>query len=460
LKPGDQVPTEEEICAQFGVSRTPVRQALLELVREGVLNRTAGRGTFVSFPDEKAITLRVVVPDERWSWLLRDAAGLWNMQHSSERIELKFDAVSLWDLHDHLSLLVAQGQAPDISVLDSVWVAEFAHRRYIYSISALDPGWAREMHDRYFQSILGANIYQGEQYGFPTNADAAVLWYRRDWFSLEGLEPPKTWEELLSVGRHFSQPKIRERYGLGVYPLAFVGGQTGGETTTYQLLPSIWSEGGEIIDQDKIILNSPATHRALAFLKRLIYQERLVSPDVARMAWNGAATAFATGEVAMAFGGTYENFIIQSITGWDLETFLSRVGFVPIPTGSQGTPSTLVGGMTYGIYRQSRFPTEALTLLKLTLTPQILKPFSLRTGQNPAYISVAQAIKSEENSFLEQAASLFTQGRSRPSLPSYDRISRQIQEMVEVCLTGQIEIEVAAGRAAERISGITGYPVL
>ena len=460
LKPGDQVPTEEEICERYSVSRTPVRQAVLELVREGVLNRTAGRGTFVSYPEEKVITLRAVIPDERWSWLLEDAAGLWNTQHQNKRIELQFEAVSLWDLHDRLSLLVAQGQAPDISVFDSVWVAEFAHRRYIYPISEIDPGWVHEVRDRYFPSILEANMYQGEQYGFPTNADAAVLWYRRDWFSSEGVQPPKSWEELISVGRHFCQPEARERYGLGPYPLAFVGGQTGGETTTYQFLPFIWSEGEGIIDQDKIVLNSPATHRALAFLRRLIHQEELASPEVTRMVWNGAAKAFAQGEVAMAFGGTYENFIVQSITGWDLDTFLERVGFVPIPADSQGVLSTLVGGMTYGIYRQSRFPEEALALLKLTLTPQILKPFSLRTGQNAAYISVAQAIKSEENSFLERAALLFTQGRSRPSLPAYDRVSRQIQEMIEVCLTGRLEIEAATARAAERISGITGYPVL
>lgn len=459
LKPGDQVETEEEICDRFGISRTPVRQALLELVHEGVLTRTAGRGTFVTFPEQREITLRVVVPDERWSWLLRDAASLWNENNSPGNIKLVFSTVPLADLHDRLSLLVAQGQAPDISILDSVWIAEFAHRSYLYPLSELDPKWALDVQNDFYPSILSANSYNGEQYALPTNADATVLWYRRDWLSAEGLEPPRTWDELVSVGNYFCQPEIRARYGLGPHPLAFVGGRAGGETTTYQLLPFIWSAGGAMITGNTVTLDSTATRQALVFIKSLVHQEQLASPDVVSSAWNGAAKAFAQEKAALAVGGTYENFIIQSITGWDLQTFLSRVGFVPIPAGPGGSQTTLVGGMTYGIYRQSRFAQEALDLLKLTLNTQVLKPFSLRTGQNAAYIPVAQAIQPEQDGFLGRTASLFTQGSSRPSLPAYDQVSRQFQEMVEACLTDRLSIEGAVSRTTERISGITGFPV-
>jgi len=50
LKVGDQIPTEMELIKQYRVSRPTVRRAIAELVQEGYLERTRGRGTFVSRP--------------------------------------------------------------------------------------------------------------------------------------------------------------------------------------------------------------------------------------------------------------------------------------------------------------------------------------------------------------------------------------------------------------------------
>lgn len=43
---GERIPSEHELCAEFGVSRPTIRQALDILVQEGRLYRHAGRGTF------------------------------------------------------------------------------------------------------------------------------------------------------------------------------------------------------------------------------------------------------------------------------------------------------------------------------------------------------------------------------------------------------------------------------
>lgn len=48
LKPGEKMPPEEEICAMLGISRTTVRQAMNQLVEQGLLTRYRGKGTFVS----------------------------------------------------------------------------------------------------------------------------------------------------------------------------------------------------------------------------------------------------------------------------------------------------------------------------------------------------------------------------------------------------------------------------
>jgi GntR family transcriptional regulator len=49
-KRGKQIPTERELAERYGCSLITVRRALDELAREGRLERTRGRGTFVAEP--------------------------------------------------------------------------------------------------------------------------------------------------------------------------------------------------------------------------------------------------------------------------------------------------------------------------------------------------------------------------------------------------------------------------
>lgn len=50
FKPGEALPTEERICAQYGVSRITVRRALDALIAEGLITKRRGVGTFVTPP--------------------------------------------------------------------------------------------------------------------------------------------------------------------------------------------------------------------------------------------------------------------------------------------------------------------------------------------------------------------------------------------------------------------------
>lgn len=56
LKEGQVIPSESELCARYQVSRITVRKAIDELVRDGLVYRIKGKGTFVQNLEKKGLS--------------------------------------------------------------------------------------------------------------------------------------------------------------------------------------------------------------------------------------------------------------------------------------------------------------------------------------------------------------------------------------------------------------------
>ncbi len=56
-KPGEHLPSEEELCAEYNVSRVTVRNSLSRLSAEGLIERAAGKGTIVAKPKVREMIL-------------------------------------------------------------------------------------------------------------------------------------------------------------------------------------------------------------------------------------------------------------------------------------------------------------------------------------------------------------------------------------------------------------------
>ena len=105
-KPGDKLPTEPEVMAEQGVSRTVVREAMSRLQAAGWVETRHGVGTFVLQPQTSAppldLTIAVTIRDVLAMLELRisletEAAGLAAMRRTEEQLARMRDAVAAFE---------------------------------------------------------------------------------------------------------------------------------------------------------------------------------------------------------------------------------------------------------------------------------------------------------------------------------------------------------------------------
>jgi len=447
FRPGDRIPTEYELCEQFGISRAPVRQALLELVNEGVLYRQQGSGTFVNHHrGETALSLRVIVTEDLWIPSLNKAVSIYNDEQKSPRVKLEVETLGRPQLRAKILSAVGRGEAPDIALIDWAWVSEFAGLRFLKRLDILDREWTETFKADLFPAFVDRST--PVLYGVQPEANVSMLWYRKDWFEREGQTPPQTWDELVQTAKHFKR--------FVEFPLTFVASCRAGETTTYQLLPFLWSTGGCLFSDGKVMLGEQAVI-TLEFLSSLVHKYRVASPEVVSYAWDRPARLFAKGDAVMAVGGSYEKPLIQEESGWDDETFRNKVGCIPVPAGPGGAQATVAGGMAYVIFRQSKDAKLALDVLKRVVSPPLMREFCTKTGRSPTLVSVGETLDTEQDWFSYRVALFLHSARTRSSIPEYARVSKQVQLMVENAISGRVLPREAVEKTQEILQAVISH---
>ena len=441
-----RLPTEHALCSQHAISRTPVHRALAELAAEGVILRHRRRGSFVNphwlRRNTRSLDLRVIVPEGPWEDLLRKASGEANLSVAT---------VDLRDLHQSVVHAVAEGRAPDIAVIDSVWVREFAAAGFLWPLAELSPDW---VHDEYEPDVLEpfaeANTFDGSLVAVQAEADVAGLWYRRSVLDELGVGVPRSWSEFADTAA-----AIAER-GLPA-PVVLPGGSAAGEATTYCLLAMLAANGVSVLEDDAVTLDCPGTVELLRVLRRLV-EVGLVATEVVAYPADRPIKLLAAGGAALCFGGSYEAAALQKAAGVGADEAWSLFGFAPIPRGTRPDFDTLAGGMVYVVFRQAANPRWAMKLIANAVTPPALAEMSATTGQLPSRRSAISLVASS-STFLEETAAMLERATVRPVTSSYPRVSAQLQSMLEAALVGRLQPEEAVSRTADMIGAITGLAI-
>ncbi|MFN8590591.1 MAG: extracellular solute-binding protein [Thermomicrobiales bacterium] len=172
-------------------------------------------------------------------------------------------------------------------------------------------------------------------YAIPTAGESVFLIYRKDLFDAAGIEPPKTWDELLAIAKQFHEGGEVE----GVAFRAVKGWQF---TYTYSIF--LFPFGGKMIDPEtgKVVIDSPESAAALDFMKAL---KPYAPVGIESFSFPESFAAMQNGDVAMLIEATAAG---PEMENPEKSTVAGKLGYAVLPAGPAGA-YTGVWGWSFGI---------------------------------------------------------------------------------------------------------------
>ncbi|MBI5671523.1 MAG: sugar ABC transporter substrate-binding protein [Chloroflexi bacterium] len=197
-------------------------------------------------------------------------------------------------------------------------------------------------------------------YGIPIVTEREMLYYRRDIFEENGLQPPQTLDELEQIAAQLHNPD-EEFYGV------VVRGRRSPAVTQFSSF--LYSFGGEwITEEGQSGLDSEEALQAYTYYGNLL--RNYGPPGVTNMSWPEALALFQQGRVAMWLDADvfYANVIdpTQSVVA-------DTTGFAPFPEGPAGANNYNVTSWGLGMNAASEVKDAAWEFLKwATSKPVVL----------------------------------------------------------------------------------------
>jgi ABC-type glycerol-3-phosphate transport system substrate-binding protein len=440
-----RLPTERELCERFGLSRTPVTRALTELAAEGVVVRRRRHGTFVN---PHRFGGRVDSCEVR---VLMSASGRRepHLRTVPPGVRLEVAQAELSNLHDVFVRAVAEGRAPDLAVLDSAWVPEFAASGFLWPLEELDSSWAdSELRRDFLEPFASAHRIDGGTVAVQAETAVAGMWYNR---AAVASQVPGTWEELREAGRRLAAVQ-------GGPVLVAPVGPSAEESGNCCLIALLASNGARVLGSDGVTIDSPASVEALRLLRTLVDDE-VLSFGAAGHERDWPIRMLGGGDALMAFGGSREAPALAGYAGLELDAAADMFGFMPVPAGPRGQAAVLVGGFALCIPRQARQPAAAMEVLKAAVAGPALKRFSAQAGKIPPRRSMAAELIGRAP-FRSFSPGLLDCAVTAPVTPAHALVSTQMSAMLEAVLADRLSPEAAVSRAADLIGAVTGLPVV
>lgn len=249
-----------------------------------------------------------------WSWRVQDEQ-LWakvqeQLDANNENIKIEFRGVKSTEFDSVLKTAMAGGDGPDIfTARGGSGTRSYAEAKQIEPLDSLDLSG-------FDQGILDQASFEGKVYAVPFAVQTLTFFYNKKIFDENGIQEPKTWDELMTT--------METLKSKGITPLA-IGGKDGyAINLMVDVIGATWL--GDQWAQDAIDGKTNfADPKFVDVLTKINTLKQYAQDGYVGTAQRDARTLFATGQTAMIIDGIWavNTYYLKTDPNIQLGSFLA-----------------------------------------------------------------------------------------------------------------------------------------
>ena len=342
-------------------------------------------------------------------------------------------------------LLAASASDIDVIRIDVVWPGILGN--FLLDLLPYAKGAEKE----HFESIVANNMIDGHLVAMPWQADAGVLYYRKDLLEKYKEAPPTTWEQLGKTAKKV-QDAERKAGQKDLWGFVFQGKAY--EGLTCNALEWVVSYGGgSVVEPDgKISINNPQAAAALTTVASWVGE--IAPPGVLSYEEDEARGVFQSGNAVFMRNWPYAWALAQK----EGSVVKDKVTVIALPKAEGGRGAAALGGWNLAVSKFSKHPEVAADLVLYLTGAEEEKRRAIEYSIQPTRPSIYEDKDVlAKNPFFANLLTTFKNAAPRPSTVTggkYNQVSSAFWNAVHAVLAKEKPAKDSLAGLASDLEGL------
>jgi multiple sugar transport system substrate-binding protein len=269
-------------------------------------------------------------------------------------IKVNLEVIGWNDLQTRIQTAITSGQAPDVVNIGNTWAASLQATDAFLPFDG-DAMTAIGGKDKFVPTALATGGKDGtDPTSVPLYGLAYGLYYNKAMFTAAGLQPPKTWEEMVSAAQKLTNP-AKNQWGMALAAGSYT------ENVHFAFINAAQNKADWFNADGKPTFTGDGNVQGVLRYLDLMQKDKVANPSNAQYD-NGTKSVndFATKKVAMVIN---QNNADSSIVANGMKA--GEYGVVPFPAPAGGEQvASHVAGINLSVFKNTKHKDAALKFVK------------------------------------------------------------------------------------------------